>query len=395
MKKLVLILLSVTITISCSSVKKNQQALNTGDYDSVIQNAIHQLKKGKEKKRKQPHILLLEQAYKKAVDRDIDAIGFLIKDGNSTHYEKIYETYLTLKTRQEKITPILPLYIIEENRTANFAMQQYDNEILNYKSKLSDYLYDISKNTLQNARSKMEYRNVYDDLLYLDRINPNYRDVNELIEEALFKGKDFIVVAVKNKTNVIIPRRLETDLLNFSTYGLDDLWTVYHNTPQKAVNYDYTMEVEFREISISPERIKERELKREKEVIDGWQYVFDKDGNHVLDDKGEKLKVDRIITVTCGYYEFTQSKAVQVAGNVLYKDLKTNQLIDTFPLSSEHVFEYTYARHTGDKRALDDDLIRFLGLQSVPFPSNEQMVYDSGENIKNKLKDIITRHKFN
>jgi hypothetical protein len=30
----------------------------------------------------------------------------------------------------------------------------------------------------------------------------------------------------------------------------------------------------------------------------------------------------------------------------------------------------------------------------VPFPSNEQMVYDSGEDLKAKLKDIIVRNKF-
>jgi len=30
----------------------------------------------------------------------------------------------------------------------------------------------------------------------------------------------------------------------------------------------------------------------------------------------------------------------------------------------------------------------------VPFPSNEQMVYDTGEDLKQKLKSIINRYNF-
>jgi hypothetical protein len=37
------------------------------------------------------------------------------------------------------------------------------------------------------------------------------------------------------------------------------------------------------------------------------------------------------------------------------------------------------------------DLIRF---RVVPFPTNEQMIYDSGQDLKEKLKFIISRNKF-
>jgi hypothetical protein len=30
----------------------------------------------------------------------------------------------------------------------------------------------------------------------------------------------------------------------------------------------------------------------------------------------------------------------------------------------------------------------------VQFPTNEQMIYDSGQDLKQKLKSIITRNKF-
>jgi len=85
---------------------------------------------------------------------------------------------------------------------------------------------------------------------------------------------------------------------------------------------------------------------------------------------------------------------VQVKGQVYYKDLVTKQLMDTFPLESEFVFEHGYATYNGDRNALDDIYLGLIGKRAVPFPSNEQMIFDSGEDLKSKLKGIITNQYF-
>ncbi|MBQ4821135.1 hypothetical protein [Aquimarina sp. MMG016] len=395
MKRLLLIFSIIVFTSSCSSVKKTEGYLNTGQYDDAINIALKKLRTNKAKKGKQPYIAMLEEAYAKSNERDINAIDYMQKDGNPANLERIYNTYLGLKNRQERIKPLLPLYLVEQGRNANFLMKNYDQKIVDTKDKLSKYLYNSAKSLLASAKRKKDYRDVYDDLVYLDKINPGFNNTRELIEEAHLKGTDFVKVTMKNKTNMVIPKRLETDLLNFSTYGLNDLWTVYHSKPQRSVTYDYTMEVALREINISPEQIRERQLEKERLIKDGWEYLLDENDEYVLDEEGKKIKVDKMVTVRCEYYEFTQFKAANVVGNVQYKDLRTKQLLDAFPLSSEYVFEHVYANYSGDKRALGDDLVRFLGLQSIPFPSNEQMVYDSGEDLKNKLKSIITQYRFN
>ncbi len=394
MKKLLLSLLILVMLVSCNSVKKTQKALNTGNYDQAITIALNKLRTNKERKGRQPYILMLEEAYAKVVDRDLNTISYLKKEGNPANLERTYNTYLSLRDRQEKIKPLLPLYHAEQGRNADFKIENYDQDIINTKDKLSNYLYDNAKRRMVSATKKTDYRQIYDDLVYLDKITPNYKDSRAIIEDAHIKGTDFVNVTMKNKTDVIIPKRLEADLLNFGTYGLDDLWTVYHSKPQSAIQYDYAMEVTLREINISPERIKERQLEREKQVKDGWEYLLDENDEIVIDEEGNKVKVDKMVTVVCEYYEFTQFKAANVVGNVQYKNLRTKQLLESFPIASEYVFEHIYANYNGDKRALDDDLVRFLGLQAVQFPSNEQMVYDSGENLKNKLKNIITRYRF-
>ena len=75
-----------------------------------------------------------------------------------------------------------------------------------------------------------------------------------------------------------------------------------------------------------------------------------------------------------------------------YVNLKTNQLLEAFPLSSEFVFQNVYARYQGDRRACEADYLQNFDRKQVPFPTNEQMVYDCGEDLKGKLKEIISRN---
>jgi len=394
MKKTLLLFVVLTFVYSCSSVKQTQKALNTGNYDQAIAVALKKLRANKAKKGNQPHILILEEAYAKVVERDVNAVNYMEQEANPANLERIYNMYRTLKKRQESIKPLLPLYVNEQARNAVFKMEDYDQRILATKEKLSQYLYDKANTALINASVKTDYRQVYNDLIHLDKINPNYRNTKSLIEEAHFKGTDFVIVTMQNRTNMVIPRRLESDLLNFNTYGLNDLWTVYHSAREPNITYDYAMNIALREINISPEKITERQLQRERTVKDGWKYLLDENGKIVVDDEGKKVKVDKMVKVLCEYYEFTQFKAVNVAGNVRYRNLSTNRVLKTFPIASENVFEHIYATYDGDKRALEEDLVRFLGMQAVDFPSNEQMVYDTGEDLKLKIKRIITNYSF-
>ena len=248
---------------------------------------------------------------------------------------------------------------------------------------------------MKTANYKYDYRKAYDDFMYLSQLSPNYKDVNNKIEEAYQKGLDHVKVQLYNGSDKVIPNRLEADLLNFNTYGLDDLWTTYHTNPQANIDYDYDMQLEFTNINISPEHVSEKQIIQEKQIKDGWKYLLDADGKAVKDSLGNQIKVDKFTTVRCNFYKFIQHKDVQITGNVKYIDLKTKQQINSYPLTSGYVFEHIYANYDGDKRALEDDLLRLITARSVQFPSNEQMVYDAGEDLKNNIKNIIRRHKFN
>ncbi|MEP5940836.1 hypothetical protein, partial [Maribacter dokdonensis] len=290
---------------------------------------------------------------------------------------------------------LLPLHIQDEGRKAQFNFKNYDDDIIASKTALSEFLYNKATTLLSNTNYKSDYRNAYSDLNYLNEINPNYKDVVSKIDEAYLKGLDYVIVNMTNNTDQIIPKRLEDELLNLNTYGLNTNWTEYHTNRIQNQLYDYQMEVSFQDINISPEQIREKQISKEKQIKDGYTFVEDQNGNVVADSLGNSIKVDKFKTVRCDFYQFTQFKSVQVTGVVSFIDLKKQQKINQYPLSSQFVFEHVYANYDGDKRALDNDLVSLLQLARVPFPSNEQMVYDAGEDLKNNLKNILNNQRFN
>ncbi len=392
MKKITTLFLSLFFLLSCG-VKQTQTMLSNGDYDGAINRALEGLRTNKNSKGNQDYVYLLEEAFAKAKERDLNDLSLLIKEKNPTNLERIYNLYSQLSARQDRIRGVLPLKLIKENRNAIFPFSDYSNEIIASKADLSSYLYDNAKKLL-NSKNKLVIREAFDDLVYLDKLNPYYKDVRDLMDQAQFRGTDFVLVSTKNETNMVIPVRLQDDMLDFSTYGINDKWTVYHNKKQSKINYDFAMIVNFREIKITPEQVREKQFVKEKQIKDGTKPLLDANGVQVKDSEGKPMVVDNMKTVSASIYEFTQFKSVQTTAKVEYLDLNTKQLIDAYPLTSEFVFNYVYANYNGDKRACEQDYFQYFDRRAVPFPTNEQMVYDSGEDLKAKLKAIITGNRF-
>ena len=392
MQKITLLVSILFLAFSCG-VKTTQSLINDGDYDGAINRAVEALKTKKDSKGKQDYVYLLEEAFAKAKDRDLRDLEMMEKEKNPANLERIYNTYMQLNNRQEKIRPLLPLQLLKQGKNAQFPFDNYSDQIVSSKNALSKYLYENAQVLLKSS-NKLDFRKAYDDLAYLESINPNYKNARKLMDDAQFKGTDFVNVYATNETNMIIPRQLQNDLLDFSTYGLNDKWTVYHNVKQKNISYDYSLILNFREIFISPEQIKEKEFTKEREIKDGVRTLLDSRGKPVKDSLGRPIKVDNFKIIKIRIFEFRQYKACQVTAKVDYVNLKTNQLMQSFPVASEYVFENVYSTYRGNINACDENYLGYFNKRPVPFPNNEQMVFDTGEDLKAKFKNIIVRNRF-
>ncbi|MFH6936438.1 hypothetical protein [Flavobacterium sp. FlaQc-30] len=393
MQKTTLLFSIFFLILSSCGVKTTQALISDGNYDGAIDRAVEALRTKKDSKGKQDYVYLLEEAFAKAKERDLRDLDLMIKEATPTNAERVYNTYLQLNNRQEKIRPLLPLPLLKQGKNASFTFDNYSNQIISSKIALTRYLYENAL-TLLKSNNKLDYRKAYDDLTYLENISPNYKNAKKLMEDALFKGTDFVDVYAKNQTNMVIPKMLQDDLLDFKTYGLNDKWTVYHSARQKNVTYDYSLIINFRQINISPEQMKEKEFIKERQIKDGMKTLLDSRGRPVKDSLGKEIKVDNYRMLRANVYEFRQFKSCQVTAVVDYVDVRTNQLLQSFPVTSEYFFENIYSTYKGDRNACDDNYISYFTKRAVPFPNNEQMVYDTGEDLKAKIKDIIIRNKF-
>lgn len=390
MKKLLLLTVLLSVLVSCGGRKQIEKQLHSGNYDLAIANALKKLENNKDKKRKEKFVVMLEDAYYKVVEQDLKTIEHLKKDGSPEQYKSIYEIYADLDARQEAIKPILPLKI--GSKYLNLDFNDYTSQIVDYRYKTSDYLIDEGI-TLLDSDDKYNAREAYDIFKYIERINPNFEETRELLVEAHEKGIDHVIVDIKNNTHQIIPTQLEQELLDFDTYGLNQFWTEYHESTDETIVYDYSMQLQLKRILISPEELREKQHIRKRNIVDGWEYQLDNNGNVMKDTLGNDIKVDKIINVRARFSEFSQFKSTQVLADVVYTEIKTNQVLDAFPIDTEFVFENRFGVYRGDKRALTKNDRALLRERRVHFPTDEQMVYDSGENLKQQLKRIINSYR--
>ncbi|WP_299128003.1 hypothetical protein [uncultured Winogradskyella sp.] len=392
MKRFLLYTVLVSVIVSCSAKKQIESAISHGNYNQAISEALRKLETNKDKKRKQAYVIMLKDAYDKVLTEDLAQIAHLKADGNPELYKTIYERYVDLDKRQNAIKRVMPLTI--EGKTINFTFHNYSNELVNYRYKTSDYLMDKGLDLL-DTKDKFNAREAYRLFDYVDTINPNFEDVKDLMQEAHNMGMDYVHVSIKNDTQQIIPSRLEAELLDFNTYGINQFWTTYHVVAKDSLNYDYAMQLLLKQINVSPERVSERQLLRERQVVDGWEYLLDDNGNVAKDSLGNDIKVDKIVNARARFYEILQTKSSQVIADVIYTDLEQNQIIEAFTIDSDFVFENVFGRYRGDKRALNKDDRALLRQGQAIFPTDEQMVYDSGEDLKLKLKNIIKSNRLN
>ena len=80
MKK-IYILFIFLITVACGK-KITQNAINSGDYDQAIETATQALQNNKDKNSKKPYIYMLEEAFAKAVERDVARLEYLKNENN-------------------------------------------------------------------------------------------------------------------------------------------------------------------------------------------------------------------------------------------------------------------------------------------------------------------------
>ncbi|MDC7993900.1 hypothetical protein [Altibacter sp. HG106] len=383
----------ILLFAGCSSVKRTQKMVARGAYDQAIELAVKKLQKDPTSDRSEAQKLLLEKAYQHAVAEDQRQLAKLTLADTPVFSREIYYTYLDLDARQREIRPLLPLYSATEGRNLDFKVVDYSQELEDARQAYIAYLYSEALYYFE-LQSISDYRTAYHIFCEIEELAPNYKETRHLRDEARAFGTDYVIVSLSNQSGAFLPYRLERELLDMNTYGLDTFWTVFHENAVSNTNYTYAVELRLRELWVSPDQLSEETFRRARQVVDGYVDRLDRNGNIVRDSLGNPIRDERRITVRASVTYTQQQKVARLGGTLIFRDLLRQQQIDQYPIGSEFVFDNRFARFRGDERALTQEDLQFISGRFIPFPSEEQLLLDTGYQLKEQLREQLTNGAF-
>lgn len=384
MKNLLYIILGLILISSCRSIDK---MVDQGQYDEAIIFAAEKLAGKKNKKTK--YVKGLEKAFAKITKHDMQLIDMYDGTNNPSNWDKIYDLALKIQHRQDRISAFLPL-VSKEGYQAHFEFVKTNIILKKAKEGAVAYHYGLGSEELMQARlgDKSAARKAYQNLRNAESYIKGYRDINMLKEEALDLGKTRILVSVKNKSNSLMPVRMEEILENIYINDLNTLWNEYSLGYEEEI-IDYEARLNIRNLNVSPEREIRDRHQDIKEVKDGWRYVLDKNGNVRKDSLGNDIKEPKYKKIIANVTEIRRDKSALVKGDLQLIDVHNQTVIESLPIDVEAFFSDFSSWFSGNRDALCDKSRNSLRRRPLPFPNDFEMIIDATEKLKVAFKDAL------
>jgi uncharacterized protein YceK len=386
MKKGVLIIFAVTIILSgCGSSKKQ---LEKGNYDAAIATAVKQLRKDPDDAKQ---AATLERSFNVVNEQDNERIKFLKMEGRPQNWDEIYQIYRRMSDRQALIRTVMP--INAGGKTVEIPYVDYMTEMIAAKKKSADFYYAHGMELMKSGL-KDNYRQAFAEFVRAKDYVGDYESIDSKINEAKYLGMSRVFVALQNTTPLKFPKDFEEDLLAVNLQALNSEWVEFHTLNLDSnTQYDYFINVNVKNIAVSPDNTSQRDSVIKRDVEDGYQYQLDKKGNVMKDSLGNDIKVKKYKTLQCALVSTFQTKTCRIDGDIEIIQANPNKLLKKDPMGAQSTFENISARAIGDMGALNASQLQRTKTQIVPFPSDIEMVLRCSDNLKNAIRGSIQSNR--
>jgi hypothetical protein len=389
LKNYAYISLFLLVISACSTTKKVEKNVASGNYDAALDMAYNELR---EDKSNEKLVENFKTAFDRANERDLKQIESLRTQNNPESLKRVYALYEQLDARQYQVITLQPLYV--NGKEVDFDIKDYSAEIATSKKNYSDYLYNTASQKI-NSNNKLEAREAYELFNDLQYVNPDYvANLQDLIDRAKMKGSSLILLQLINNIAPLTTQDDINELTRISEANMSNPWVVYHTQRDYVYNYDYQVDINLERMDFTPEQVNTEVIPQQARVVDGWEYVYDANGNVAKDSLGNDIKRDKVITVQAEVKMFQQLKVGTLTGKVGVKNLKNNTNPETQPIQGEAKFENVYAQYRGDQRAISQDYYEALQKQAVAFPPDSLFVNYSMRDFKAKMLQYLDSKQF-
>jgi uncharacterized protein YceK len=386
MKKVVSISFILLLILSgCSSSRKQ---LEKGNYEAALDKAVKQLRKDS---RDTKQISILDKAFRTLNEQDNERIRYLKMEEKPANWDEIYQINKRMSDRQAYVRTVTPLEL--NGRTIEYPYVDYMPEMVAAKRKSADFYY-AHGNELMKNKLKESYRQAYYEFVRAKEYVGNYEGIDNKIDDAKYFGMSRVLIILQNKSLIKFDQEFEEDLLSLDLPRLNSEWVEYHTRDlDQNTKYDYFVNVNVRNIFVSPDQTMQKDTVVKKVVEDGFSYQLDKKGNVMKDSLGNDIKTRKYKTLQCALIETIQSKTCQINGDVEVIQVNPSKVLKKDPLGAQSDFEYVSARALGDIQALSQAQIEKTKTKAVPFPSDMEMVLRCSDALKRAINGAIQSNK--
>jgi hypothetical protein len=320
MKRTVSVLFVLIIIISgCGSSKKQ---LEKGNYDAAIEKAVRQLRKDP---RDSKQISILDRSYKIVNEQDNERIRFLKLENRPANWDEIYQVSKRMSNRQALVRSVLPLTL--NGKTIDYPYVDYMPEMVSAKRKSADFYYEHGNELMKNGL-KESYRQAYYEFVRAKEYVGDYEGIDNKINESKYLGMSRVLISLQNRSIIKFDQEFEENLIALDLPRLNSEWVEYHTQNLNSeTQYDYLVNVNIRNIAVSPDQTMQRDSVVKKEVEDGFKYQLDKKGNVMKDSLGNDIKTKKYKTLQCALIETIQSKACQISGDLEVVQINPNKVL--------------------------------------------------------------------
>jgi hypothetical protein len=386
MKKIAPVLIILIIALSgCGSSKKQ---LERGNYDSAIDLAVRDLRRDPSDSKQ---IATLDRSYKIVNEQDIERIRFLKMEDKPANWDEIYQINKRLSDRQSLVRSVTPLEL--NGRTIEYPYVDYMPEMVAAKRKSADFYYAHGDELMKN-QLKDSYRQAYYEFVRAKEYVGNYEGIDNKIEDSKYLGMSRVLITLQNRSILKFTQEFEEDLLSVNLPAINSEWVEYHTQNLNPdIKYDYLINVNVKNIAVSPDQTMQRDSVIKREVEDGFSYQLDKNRNVMKDSLGNDIKTKKYKTLQCALVETVQAKACQIDGDIEIVQINPKKVLKKDPMGAQSNFEHVSARAIGDVQALNQTQLNKTKTQPMLFPSDMEMVFRCSEALKQAINGAIQSNR--
>jgi len=199
-----------------------------------------------------------------------------------------------------------------------------------------------------------------------------------------------VLITIQNTSILQFPKEFEQDLLVLDFPSLNSEWVEYYTQNLNSnTQYDYFVNVNVKNIAVSPNQTIQKDSVIKRDVEDGFTYVLDKKGNVMRDSLGNDIKLKKYKTLQCALVESIQTKACRIDGDVEVIQMNPNKVLKKDPIGAQSNFENVSSRALGDIQALNAQQLERTKKAQVPFPTDIEMVIRCSEGLKRAINGAI------